>query len=234
MTCHGAAGEAVPVVQGPAKFMDRGRHEQRRVRKAPRDDQVGLAGQGGKHVLDTEIGVCADDAQSHVPDRPVDFRQVGVRRQAVGDLVAQDECDLEPGDSQVPRDAAGLFRCRHRVRRPHVGEDASPAAPANRQQRPQPRLEVPVETGCRVEHAVAVALGEGPFAHALQRQIADPATFGERTSRVEPIRGEPRATTYDNRWLHVIDLAASPCYGRDIFRLPMRHMATPLGGRLGN
>ena len=136
---HRGAGQAVPVVAGPAEMRQRRANRQRWVGDAAADHDLGPGVQRIGDRFGAHIRIGADDAK--LLHRRADGRTKQFALCRATQVVTVNDGDARRAQAELARQLRDAPRCAGRVRRAEVADDAHAARQAARQHREQHLVE---------------------------------------------------------------------------------------------
>ena len=186
----GDPAEHRPVVHREPELVDDRRREQRRIRDAAGDHDVGAARQRLDDRRGAEVGARGHQA---VAERRRGRAEL-VEHELPGAHACQHVVPGDRGDAQRPqagpaRDLGHLGGGRHRVRRAHVGDDLDALRGADRQHGLHALLEQRVVALRWVGHARLLRDRDRALGEALEREVLDVAARGELDGWLDAIPG---------------------------------------------
>ena len=190
--------------------MDHRRQEQRGIRGAPGDHDIGARCQRLRDRLGAEIGIGRQQPVAELLDGAVEFhdREIAVLA-GVEHVVADHGGDLQRGKPERLRDLGGPARGSDRIGRAHIGDDLDALAGANRQHRAHPLIQQRIVTAIGILHARLLRQRHRALAQTFEYQILQVAFFGELNRRLDAIAGIAGAGPYSNGSHTVLVVIAS-------------------------
>ena len=164
-----APAEQCPVIHRPAKFDDQRGQENRRVRRAAGDHDIGAGLERLHDRGDANIGVGGNDAVAERGDRLAVVERDIVFEKISEDVVAGDGRDLEAFEAEVSRDLSRRLGRGGRIGCAHVGDDLHAVLGADRQNRPHARGEQRIVARAWILHLGLLGERNRSLAEALER-----------------------------------------------------------------
>ena len=191
MAHHGALAQLVPVLQGPAKLVDEGGHEDGGVGDTAGDDHVGAQIQGLQNALHAHVGVGGDNLAGQLGQGLVGLPDLGVPV-LVDDgqqIVAGDTGDLHAGEAVLAGDLHALLGGGLGVGGAHVGDDLHLVLPGQREGLFHAVLQQPVIALGGVLQLGLLADGDGALGQALVADVVQIALLNELQRGLQTVAG---------------------------------------------